>query len=64
MGEALLPSLPKDWKRAVTEIATRTHSDFFSAHPWALVSTCRRLLLEPTPCVTWSSVLKLSPRLP
>jgi AcrR family transcriptional regulator len=37
MGEALLPSLPKDWKRAVTEIATRTHS-IFLRHPWALVS--------------------------
>jgi AcrR family transcriptional regulator len=39
MGEALLPSLPKSWgwKRAITEIATRTHSVFLR-HPWALVS--------------------------
>ena len=26
MAEALLPSLPKGWRRAITEIATRTHS--------------------------------------
>jgi AcrR family transcriptional regulator len=37
MSEALLPSLPKSWKRAITEIATRTHS-IFLRHPWALVS--------------------------
>jgi AcrR family transcriptional regulator len=37
MGEALLPSLPKDWRRAITEIATRTHAVFLR-HPWALVS--------------------------
>jgi AcrR family transcriptional regulator len=37
MGEALLPSIPKDWRRALTEIATRTH-DLFLRHPWALVS--------------------------
>jgi AcrR family transcriptional regulator len=37
MSEALLPSLPKNWKRAITEIATRTHS-IFLRHPWALVS--------------------------
>lgn len=37
MSEALLPSLPKNWKRAVTEIATRTH-DIFRRHPWAIVS--------------------------
>src|SRR5271156_4306545 len=37
MGEALLPSVPKDWRRALTEIATRTH-DLFLRHPWALVS--------------------------
>jgi AcrR family transcriptional regulator len=37
MAEALLPSLPKGWRRAITEIATRTHSVFLR-HPWALVS--------------------------
>lgn len=37
MGEALLPSIPKDWRRAITEIATRTR-DLFLRHPWALVS--------------------------
>jgi AcrR family transcriptional regulator len=37
MGEVLLPSLPKGWKRAITEIATRTHL-LYLRHPWALVS--------------------------
>ena len=37
MGEALLPSLPKDWRRAMMEIAKRTHS-IFIRHPWALVA--------------------------
>ena len=37
MSEALLPSMPKNWKRAITEIASRTHS-MFLRHPWALVS--------------------------
>jgi AcrR family transcriptional regulator len=37
MGEALLPSLPRNWKRAITDIATRTHAVFLR-HPWALVS--------------------------
>jgi AcrR family transcriptional regulator len=37
MSVALLGSLPKNWKRAITEIATRTHS-MFLRHPWALVS--------------------------
>ena len=37
MGEALLPSLPKDWQRAMMEIARRTHAVFIR-HPWALVS--------------------------
>jgi len=35
MAEALLPSLPKGWKRALTEIARRTHA-LFMRHPWAL----------------------------
>src|SRR5258707_13813285 len=35
MGEALLPSLPKGWKRAIVEIARRTHA-LFIRHPWAL----------------------------
>jgi len=37
MGEAVLPSLPKDWQRAMMEIARRTHAVFIR-HPWALVS--------------------------
>ena len=37
MGEALLSSVPKDWRRAITEIATRTHA-LFLRHPWAVVS--------------------------
>src|ERR1700722_13897013 len=37
MGEALLPSLPKGWKRAMLAIAKRTHSVFIR-HPWALAS--------------------------
>jgi AcrR family transcriptional regulator len=37
MSEALLPSLPKDWRRAMMEIARRTHAVFIR-HPWALVS--------------------------
>jgi AcrR family transcriptional regulator len=36
MGEALLPSLPKDWRRAMMAIARRTHAVFIR-HPWALV---------------------------
>ena len=28
MSEALLPVLPRNWKRAITEIATQTHSIF------------------------------------
>ncbi len=35
MGEALLPSLPKDWLHAMMEIAKRTHAVFIR-HPWAL----------------------------
>ena len=37
MGEALLPSLPKDWRRAMMGIAKRTHA-VFMRHPWALVA--------------------------
>ena len=37
MSEALLSTVPKNWKQAITEIATRTHS-IFSRHPWALIS--------------------------
>src|ERR1700682_2087627 len=37
MGECLLPSLPKGWKRAIVEIARRTHA-LFIRHPWALSS--------------------------
>ena len=37
MGEQLLPSLPKDWKRAIIQIASHTHA-LLLRHPWALVS--------------------------
>jgi AcrR family transcriptional regulator len=37
MSEAIVPSLPKGWKRAMLQIARRTHS-IFIRHPWALVS--------------------------
>ena len=37
MGEALLPSLPKGWQRAMTKIAERTHA-VFMRHPWALAA--------------------------
>ena len=37
MGDALLPSLPKGWQRAMLEIAKRTHA-IFTRHPWALVA--------------------------
>jgi hypothetical protein len=35
--QPLLPSLPKDWQRAMMEIAKRTHAVFIR-HPWALVA--------------------------
>jgi AcrR family transcriptional regulator len=37
MSAALLESAPKNWKPAITAIATRTHS-MLLRHPWALVS--------------------------
>ena len=37
MGEALLASVPKDWQRALLEIAKRTHA-LFLRHPWALAA--------------------------
>jgi len=37
MGEVLAPSLPANWREALTVIATRTR-DVFSRHPWALSS--------------------------
>jgi Tetracyclin repressor-like, C-terminal domain len=37
MGEALLPSLPKGWRRALLAIAKRTHA-IYIRHPWALVA--------------------------
>ncbi|HXS98324.1 MAG TPA: TetR/AcrR family transcriptional regulator [Candidatus Limnocylindrales bacterium] len=37
MAEALLPTLPKGWKRAIVEIARRTHA-LFLRHPWALTA--------------------------
>jgi AcrR family transcriptional regulator len=37
MGEAILPSLPKGWRRAIMEIAKGTHA-IFIRHPWALVA--------------------------
>jgi AcrR family transcriptional regulator len=37
MAEALLPSLPKGWQRAMLAIAKRTHA-IFIRHPWALAA--------------------------
>ncbi len=37
MSEVLLPVVPRNWKRAITDIAMRTHSVFLR-HPWALIS--------------------------
>jgi AcrR family transcriptional regulator len=37
MSEALLPSLPTGWQRAMMEIAKRTHAVFIR-HPWALAA--------------------------
>ena len=37
LSEAVLPSLPKGWQRAMIEIAKRTHSVFIR-HPWALAA--------------------------
>ena len=37
MSEILLPSVPKDWRRAMIEIAKRTRA-IFMRHPWALVA--------------------------
>lgn len=37
MAEALLPSVPKGWKRAIMEIAKRTHA-LYIRHPWALTA--------------------------
>jgi AcrR family transcriptional regulator len=37
MGEVLLPSLPKDWRRAIVAIAKRTHA-VLVRHPWAPIS--------------------------
>src|SRR5262249_26834464 len=37
MREILLPSVPKGWRRAMIEIAKRTHA-VFMRHPWALVA--------------------------
>lgn len=37
MSEILLPSVPKDWRRAMIKIAKRTRA-VFMRHPWALVA--------------------------
>lgn len=37
MAEALLLSVPKGWRRALLQIAERTHA-LFIRHPWALVA--------------------------
>jgi|SRR6266436_2056249 AcrR family transcriptional regulator len=37
MAEVLVPTLPEDWREALTAIALRTH-DVFVRHPWALLS--------------------------
>jgi AcrR family transcriptional regulator len=37
MGEILLPSVPENWRKALTEIALRTRAVFLR-HPWVLSS--------------------------
>lgn len=37
MGEILLPSMPKPWRRALMEIAKRTHA-MYVRHPWSFVA--------------------------
>ena len=37
MSDILLPTVPKNWRRAMIEIAKRTHA-VFMRHPWALVA--------------------------
>jgi AcrR family transcriptional regulator len=37
MAEVLVPTLPEDWREALTAIASRTR-DVFVRHPWALSS--------------------------
>ncbi len=37
MGEILLPTVPKQWRQALLQIAERTHK-VFVRHPWALVT--------------------------
>lgn len=37
MAEVVVPSLPRDWRKALTAIALRTR-DVFIHHPWALAS--------------------------
>lgn len=37
MAEVVAPSLPRDWRKALTMIALRTR-DVFLRHPWALAS--------------------------
>ena len=64
LSEALLPSVPRDWKRAITEIATRTHA-LFLRHPWALVSMAsappgRNAMLHMEQCLQALSQTKLT----
>ncbi len=37
LAETLVRSLPRDWRRALLEIARRTHA-VFVRHPWALIA--------------------------
>jgi AcrR family transcriptional regulator len=37
MGETLVPLLPKDWRRAMVEIAKRTHAALIR-HPWSVAA--------------------------
>ena len=63
MGEAILPSLPKDWQRAMMEIAKHTHAVFIR-HPWALVVDVVSSPRGSMRCAIWSNVSKrwLQPR--
>lgn len=64
LSEALLLSVPRDWKRAMTEIATRTHA-LFVRHPWALVSMAsappgRNAMLHMEQCLEALSQTKMT----
>lgn len=64
MSQALLPSVPRDWRSAITEIATRTRA-LFLRHPWALTSMAsspprRNAMLHMEQCLQALSKTKMT----